>query len=114
VDQLRDIKGLMDINDYSLYIFIALVIGLLILLYVLVKYIVKFLRKNTPIKIAKKKLKAVDLNDTKQSAYTITKYAPFINQEEDFSYLEKYKYKKESLEFSQEDKENLEWFLKYV
>jgi uncharacterized protein YneF (UPF0154 family) len=114
VDQLRDIKGLMIIDDYSLYIFIALIIGLLVFLYLIIKFIVKFLRKNTPIKIAKKKLKEVDLNDTKQSAYTITKYAPFLNQEEDFSYLEKYKYKKESLEFLQEDKENLERFLKNV
>ena len=114
MDQLRDIKGLMAIDDYSLYIFIALVIGLLIFLYMSIKFIVKFLRKNTPIKIAKKKLQAVDLNDTKQSAYTITKYAPFLNKEEDFSYLEKYKYKKESLEFSREDKENVQGFLKNV
>jgi len=114
VDQLRDIKGLMAIEDYSLYVFIALVIGLLVLIYLFIKFLVNFLRKNTPIKIAKKKLKTLDLSDTKLSAYTVTKYAPYLTQEEDFSYLEKYKYKKENLEFLQEDKENLERFLKNV
>lgn len=114
MDQLRDIKGLMDVQDYSLYIFIALVIGLLILVYLSIRFLVKFLRKNTPIKIAKKKLKNLDLNDTKQSAYTITKYAPYLNQEEDFSYLEKYKYKKESIEFVEEDKEKIKRFLENV
>ena len=114
MDQLRDIKGLMDIEDYSLYIFIALVLFAMVLLYILIRFLVKYFRKNTPIKIAKKKLKALDLSDTKQSAYTVSKYAPYLNQEEDFSYLEKYKYKKENLEFSNEDKENLERFLKNV
>lgn len=114
MDQLRDIKGLITIEDYSLYIFLALVLGSLILIYLIGRFLVKFLRKNTPIKIAKKKLKALDLSDTKQSAYTVTKYAPYLNQEENFSYLEKYKYKKESLEFLDEDKENLERFLRNV
>lgn len=114
MDQLRDIKGLMVIEDYSLYIFIALVIGIMILIYLFIRFLVNFLRKNTPTKIAKKKLKALDLSDTKQSAYTVTKYGPYLIQEEDFSYLEKYKYKKENLEFLQEDKENLERFLKNV
>jgi len=114
VDQLRDIKGLMAIEDFSLYIFIALVIGILVLIYFVVKYLVKFFKKNTPLKIAKKKLKDIDLSDSKQTAYTLSKYASLINNEEDFSYLEKYKYKKQSIEFLEEDKENIERFLKNV
>ena len=114
MDKLRDIKGLMVIDDYSLYIFISLVIGTIVLLYLIIKFLVKFLRKNTPLKVAKKKLKALDLNNAKQSSYTITKYASYLMQEEDFSYLEKYKYKKESSDFSKEDRENIERFLKDV
>jgi len=114
VDQLRDIKGLMIIDDYSLYIFIGLIFCSLFLIYLLIRFLIKFLKKDTPIKIAKKKLKEVDLNDAKQSAYTITKYASYLNKDEDFLYLQKYKYKKDSLEFTKDDKENLERFLKDV
>ncbi len=71
MDKLRDIKGLMVIDEYSLYIFIALVVGSLVLLYFIIRFLVKFLRKDTAIKTAKKKLQTLDLNDAKQSAYTV-------------------------------------------
>ena len=114
MDKLRDIKGLIAIDDYSLYIFIATVICLFLFFYWFLKFLWKFLKRDTSIKIAKRELKALDLGDSKKSAYTITKYAPYLKKEEDFSYLQKYKYKKESLEFSKEDRERVERFLKDV
>ncbi|WP_024954853.1 hypothetical protein [Sulfurospirillum arcachonense] len=110
MEGLRDIKGLISIEDYSLYIFIIIVFLALIVLYFLIKKIVLKKRAKDPIKIAKKELKNLDLEDTKTSAYTLSKYAPLLS-EEDFAYLKKYKYKKNIEEFSNEDLEKIKRFI---
>ncbi|MDH4945371.1 hypothetical protein [Sulfurimonas sp. C5] len=103
---LHDIKPLIEIQEYSLYYFIAIVtvISLLILgaLYLLYRY---FRNRN---KYNKRKahfalLEALDLSDTKQTAYDLTAYgATFKNDTprhlKHFDLmvekLQKYKYKK--------------------
>ena len=110
MESLRDIKGLVAVEDYSLYIFIVIVIISLVVLYFIIKKIINFKRVISPIKVAKKELKRLDLSDTKKSSYLISKYAPLLS-EDDFEYLEKYKYKKEVIDFSKEDLEKIKGFL---
>ena len=110
MEGLKDIKGLLVIEDYSLYIFVAFVIVCLILLYFIITITIRKFTSKTPIKIAKNKLKNVDLSDSKKSAYRVSKYAPYLS-DEDFSYLEKYKYKKENRDFEEDDLQNIKRFL---
>lgn len=110
MEGLKDIKGLMEIPDYSLYIFIAIILISLVILFLLVKMFFSRKKNISPIKIAKKELKNLDFGNSKMSAYILSKYGPTL-KEEDFSYLEKYKYKKETMEFSKEDLEKIKRFL---
>ena len=74
---LHDIKGLIEVPDYSIYYFTAAVIvGLLIIagvFYLLYRYLKYKNRYN----IRKEHLKAIrniDMNDTKKAAYELTRY----------------------------------------
>lgn len=110
MEELKDIKTLMVIEDFSLYILVALSVIVLILLIFIIKKIVTKLREQTPIKLAKKELKKVDLSEAKKSAYTVSKYAKLLS-DEDFTYLDRYKYKNETIDFTKDDLEKLKRFL---
>ncbi len=110
MEELKDIKGLITIEDYSLYIFLLIVVVFLIILYLIIKKILNFKRELSPVKVAKKELKNIDLLDSKKSAYMLSKYAPILC-EENFDYLEKYKYRKTVVDFKQEDLEKIKRFL---
>ena len=113
MEGLRDIKGLIEIEDYSLYIFIAIAIASLVLLYFIIKKIIYYKRVVSPIKKAKKELKNLDLSNSKIASYRLTKYGKIL-KDEDFKYLEKYKYKREVVEFTKEDLQKIEDFLNGV
>ena len=113
MEGLRDIKGLVQVEDYSLYIFIVIVFVSLVLLYFIIKKIINYKRVISPIKRAKKELKNLDLIDSKVASYKLTKYGKVL-KDEDFEYLEKYKYKKEVVEFSDEDLQKIKGFLNAV
>ncbi len=113
MEELKDIKGLVGVEDYSLYVFIAVVLLVLVVLYFVIKQILTYKRVISPLKVAKKELKKLDLSDSKTASYKLTKYAPLLSQES-FEYLEKYKYKKEVTEFSGEDLEKIKGFLNAV
>lgn len=111
MEELRDIKGLMVIEEYSLYIFLTLVLAVIFLIILLMKWVLKYVKQVSPLKKAKQNLKNLDFNNAKDTAYKVSKYVPFLRVEEDLSYLEKYKYKKENIEFLREDREKLKIFL---
>ncbi len=113
LEKLRDIKGIVAVDDYTLYVFIVVALFALVLFYLIVRKIMQFKRVPSMKKVAKKELKNLDLNDTKQSAYLISKYAHLFS-EESFEYLEKYKYKKEVNEFEQEDVKRIKGFLNEI
>ena len=113
MEELKDIKGLVQVDDYTLYIFILIVIISLIVLYFIIKKIVNHKRVISPVKVAKKELKNIDLSDSRKASYKLSKYAPFVS-EENFEYLEKYKYKKEVTDFSEEDLEKIKGFLNAI
>jgi len=113
MEGLKDIKGLIQIEDYSLYIFIFLILVCLIFFGFLIKKILDYKRVISPLKKAKLQLKNLDLSDSKTTAYKLTKFGKILS-DEDFSYLEKYKYKKEVISFLDEDIEKIKGFLNAI
>ncbi len=122
--KLNDIKGLVDIPDNSVFIFSALVFFALILLFLLVLFIIKVLknRKKDLRKEYFEILENIDFNDSKQSAYTITKYVRLLarNEREQkianelIEELALYKYKKEVTTIKKETKAKLSTFMDIV
>jgi len=104
--ELRDIKPLLEIPDYSYAVFIALALFMfsiiLILLYVFFR---KFWlnRKKDMKKVYFQRLKNVDWRHTKQAAYEVTYFGRLLVDEprveeiykQLVAMLEPYKYKKE-------------------
>ncbi len=103
--KIHDIKELVEIPDFSLYIYMLLWILGLILIISFIFFIYKYFSNKSKDKRKKyfKILKELDLNNTKNSAYTITKYARLLahNEREKrvcnelIEELENFKYKKE-------------------
>jgi len=112
--EIHDIKQLVDIPDFSLYIYLTLwILGVIlfcIIIFLLFKYF-KYRKKNKR-KHYYKILKELDLNDSKNSAYIITKYARLLAisqrdkklSSELIEELESFKYKKEVEPLSDEVK----------
>ena len=111
---LHDIKGLVEVPDYSLYYFIA-VVGVGIVLVVLVLYLLlRYLKQRKKHNIRKEHLeaiRAIDMENTKQAAYDLTRFGlTFRNDsprhEKHYElmvhHLEPFKYKKEVGEFDSE------------
>ena len=104
--QLKDIKPLLEIPDYSFYLYWGLIVFGILLGLVIFYLIGKKIWEKRKINLAKgyvEKLKAIDWKDTKQSAYDATHYARLLatdeRRKELFSQLEplleQYKYKKQ-------------------
>lgn len=112
--EIHDIKQLVDIPDFSLYIYLTLWVLGVILFCIVVFLIYKYFkyRKKDKRKFYYKTLKDLDLNDSKHSAYVITKYARLLaisEREKKLSTelieeLENFKYKKDVKPLSDEAK----------
>ncbi len=112
--EIHDIKGLTQIPDISFYIFLGLcalgITLLLILIFLLYKYFNN--RKKNKRKEYYKILKELDLSNSKQAAYTISKYARLLVSSdrerkicaELIEELEAFKYKKDVEEINDEVK----------
>jgi hypothetical protein len=121
LQQLKDIKPLLQIQDSSLYWLIGyLFIGVLIvaiLAYLWKVFVVK--RKYDAKKEALKILKNLDFSDSKKAAYEITNYGSILVDKENQQHildelnemLLEYKYKKEVPLISNEVKQKLNVFL---
>ena len=104
LSKLHDIKELEKIPDNSIFIFSILLFLTILILLVITFFIIKFFknRKKSDRKKYYELLKNIDFNDSKKSAYEITKYARLLANnerekklcEELIEELEKYKYKK--------------------
>jgi hypothetical protein len=119
--QINDIKDIVEIPDYSIYIFIAICIAAFIVIGLIIYFIYKYFSNK---KYNKNKeyfaiLKSLDLNNTKHSAYMITKYGTLLakNPREKRlisslnSQLEQYKYKKDVKPFDDDIKNQFDIFL---
>ncbi len=118
---LKDIKSIVQIPDFSFYIFLSLIIVGVIVVIILSIYIFKFIKKRdqSKRKFYIQKLKNIDLNDSKKAAYLITKYARILANtkesekilEELLKELDKYKYVKNSPKMDEQSKKYLKLFL---
>lgn len=112
--KIHDIKNLVEIPDISLYIYMFLWILGIAFIFILIFLIYKFFynRNKNERKKYYKILKNLELKDSKQSAYTISKYIRLLAEnerekrlaEELIEELEKYKYKKEVKELEDDVK----------
>ncbi|NPA65599.1 MAG: DUF4381 domain-containing protein [Epsilonproteobacteria bacterium] len=105
--QLHDIKPLVEIDDYSWYYFLLLstiaIIVIAGLVYLLLKWF-KHRKKENIRKEHLKRLKKIDLKNTKKAAYELTKYGATFKDDDTrhkemyqnmIEKLSAYKYKKE-------------------
>ena len=124
MEQLRDIKGLAEVTDYSLYYLLGL-IGLAVVAVALLAFFVyKFVNKKekmTQQKLARERLKELKIEDAKESAYLFTHLAQYAageaqkaQLEEILKALEPYKYKKEVPELDDVLKLKMQQFIKEV
>jgi len=102
--KIHDIKELVEIPDFSLYIYMLLWILAIGAIFIFIILIYRYFYNKNRCKRKEyfKILKELDLNNAKNSAYEITKYARLLAQtqrekklsEELIEELERFKYKK--------------------
>ncbi len=122
--KLHDIKGLVQIPDYSFIIFCILVALGVILLLSIIYFMINYLRnkKQNIRKTWYNKLENLDLTDTKNAAYTITKYGLLLAQNEReqkiikqiIVQLDEHKYKKEVPPLTKQIKSEFQIFMESV
>lgn len=108
---IHDIKPLVEIQEYSLYYFLGVVVAVILLvagiLYLLYKWYKK--RKAFSLRVHHAKLlNSLDLSDTKKSAYAISSYG-FTFKDDSQRHSEMYKNLSDRLE-SYKYKKNVEKF----
>ena len=124
MEELKDIKGIIEVPDYSLWILlsiIACVVFCLIILIYFFKNRRKKRKKPTLKQIAMKNLKEINFDDTKCAVYTFCEnFQYFIDEKnkESFEQLQKeleiYKYKKEIEKLSDEEKNRIKNMIKEI
>ncbi|WP_298753840.1 hypothetical protein [uncultured Arcobacter sp.] len=121
--KINGIKALETIPDISFYLFILLIGVSLILIFSFIYLLYKYFKsKNNPRKRYYKRLENLDLNNTKNAAYEITKYVKKLAKshreiklaEELISELEEYKYKKDVKKFDNTIYQKYELFMENV
>ena len=124
MEELKDIKGIIDVPDYSLWILlsiIACVVFCLIILIYFFKNRRKKRKKPTLKQIAMKNLKEIDFDDTKSAVYTFCEnFQYFIDEKnkESFEKLQKeleiFKYKKDIEKLSDEQRNRIKSMIKEI
>jgi len=120
--ELIDIKPLIEMSDYSLYIFIITLLIALFIGYKLYKKSYNFAQKRCKIDCMKYyfyKYKNVDWNNPKKAAYEATKYGMYLARDkrrrELFiqlrDRLDRYKYKQD---YSEVDRETINYYNLYL
>ena len=123
---LKDIKPPVEISDYSLWVFIAVIL-LALALFATVAYILKRkLRKKrrffkSDLELARERIEAIDYSNPKSVAYTfIEDVSKFVEPNRSQEYnsilreLEDYKYKKEVPQMSEELQAKIKNFIKGI
>ena len=122
MEELRDIKGLVEVTDYSLYYLLGIVGAAVIVLIVLGVILYKYLTKKEPLtqkKVAMELLERFEFGDAKESVYAFSHLAQYAVSEHQRSELEQllaelepYKFKKEVPELDDELKAKMQHFIK--
>lgn len=124
MEELRDIKGLVEVTDYSLYYLLGVVGVAGIALIALSLLLYKYLTKKDPVtqkKVAIKRLQKLEFGDTKQSVYEFSHLAQYAVSETQrreleqlLTELEPYKFKKEVPALDEALKVKMKDFVKEV
>ena len=124
MEELKDIKGIIEVPDYSLWILLGLTTGVLLFLIFVIYYFKnrrKKRKKLTSKQIAMKNLKEIDFDNTKGAVYTFCEnFQYFINEKNKESFeksqkeLEIFKYKKEIEKLSNEQKNKIKNMIKEI
>jgi len=122
LEQLRDIKPIVMIPDYSLYYLFALIAFVLVLIAIIIyKYKSKIRKTKQPSEkeLLLEKLNNLDYTNTKEIAYSFSvdcKHFLDEQNQEKYDEIEKkliqYKYKKEVEPLSKELEQNIKEFIK--
>ncbi len=105
-EKLRDIKPLIEIPDYSYWVYYGLIAAAIVLVAAIVAVVALRLWRMRKENLAKRylaALKSIDWHDSKKAAYEATRYGRLIATDRRLKelydqllpLLEKYKYKKE-------------------
>jgi hypothetical protein len=124
VEELKDIKGIIEVPDYSLWILLSMTTSVLVFI-ILAIYFLKNRRKKrkrlTSKQIAMRNLKEIDFDDTKGAVYTFCEnFQYFIDEKnkESFEELQKeleiFKYKKEIEKLSDKQKNRIKSMIKEI
>lgn len=120
---IHDIKPLMEIQDYSLYYFLAVIGVATVVLLGLAYLVFNYLKKRNKFNIRAHNLEllhAISLNNPKDDAYKITLYGAIFQEDSQrhksaylalVENLESYKYKKSVEEFSDETRHLVDIYL---
>ncbi len=121
MEKLKDIKPLVEIPDYSFYLYLLFIVVATTLAAVLVYLFLRLLsrKKINKKEEIKKRLRSLDLKDAKTVAYEITKYGRYLVSDESKARLYEdlvkkftpYKYKKEVPPLSEDLKREIKLFL---
>lgn len=120
--KIHDIKPIVEIPDFSIYIYYGLIFLFCVLVCVILYFLYKFLKpkEKSQDMIWFEKLQDLDLKNIKNAAYGISKYGRYLAKDERqirlidelVKELSEYKYKKEiPSEFTQEVKTKLSIFM---
>ncbi len=122
MEELHDIKGIVEVTDYSLYYLLATVGVSVMVLIVVGSMLYKYLSKKdllTQKKVAIDLLKKFEFGDAKESAYEFSHLAQYaVNDtqrkelEELLAELERYKFKKDVPELDEKLKAKMQKFIK--
>lgn len=122
--QIHDIKDIVKIPDYSIFIFYFLIFLAVLALFIVIVFIIKYFKNKKPNmrKEYCKILKDIDYSQAKTSAYTISKYVRLLakNERENIladeliELLQEYKYKKEVKQIDDNIKAKLSTFMDVV
>lgn len=122
MENLKDIKDIVDVPEYSLFILIGAIAITLIILSIAIYFFKNRRRrrkKPTPKELALKALNSIDYNNTKEVVYGFEEHAGvFIDEknQEDFENIKKelevYKYKKDIPQLDTKVEEKIKAFIK--
>ena len=126
MEQLRDIKGIVEVPDYSLWWLLGLIVAGIVLAVAAVWFFRRKRRKKrrflkTPEELARERIEAIDYDDPKSVAYTfIEDVVHFVDEKNRERYealvqeLTPYKYKKEVPPLDEGLKRRIAQFIKEI
>ena len=122
-EQLRDIKPLVQIEDYSFYLYVGMWIAIVLLVLALIYWLVMLYLKSRKVNLEKvylERMDAIKWDSPKRAAYEATEYGRHLANDERrlslyhdmVSALEKYKYRADVPAVTKEDKRTFEIYKK--